>query len=261
MKYTKRNFVATWETVDIHEDRRQLRRWLDEIANERRHGTTGRRPRELFEEQEREAMLPLPAVRWELVVWKQATLHRDSHVQVDGGFYSAPWRFLHQDLWVRCTPHRIAIYHQDEHLYTHPRVARGKRNTIDEHMPEHRRDLRHRSREHWINRARAIGPEVEHLAEEIFGSDDVLLKLRKVQAVVAYLETFPPKRARAAARRAMFFGCIEYRGIKSMLKKGLDLQPLPEPSPTRAWSKGSRFARTPDATLFSNQELTHANHR
>jgi transposase len=260
VKYAKRNFVATWETVDIHEDRRQIRRWLNEIANERRHGTTGRRPRALFEEHEREAMIPLPATRWELVVWKKATLHRDSHVQVDGGFYSAPWRFLHQELWVRSTPHRIAIYHQDEHLYTHARIARGKRSTIDEHLPEHRRDLRHRSREHWIDRARAIGPEIEHLAEEIFGSDDVLLKLRKVQAVVSHLETFPPKRARAAARRALFYGCTDYRGIKRMLLKGLDLQPLPQPSPTRAWSQGSRFARTPDDTLFSNQELTHAQH-
>jgi len=260
VKYAKRNFVATWETVDIHEDRRQLRRWLDEIANERRHGTTGRRPRELFEEREREAMLPLPSARWEPVVWKKAMLHRDSHVQVDGGFYSAPWRFLHQELWVRSTPHRIAIYHEDEYLCTHPRVARGQRSTIDEHLPEYRRDLRHRSREHWIARARAIGPEVEHLAEEIFGSDDVLLKLRKVQAVVSHLETFPPKRARAAARRALFYGSTDYRAIKSMLLKGLDLQPLPQPSPTRAWSQGSRFARTPDGTLFSNQELTHAQH-
>jgi hypothetical protein len=50
----------------------------------RRHGTTGRAPGEHFEEKEREALLPLPAKRWEPVVWKKARLHRDSHVQVDG---------------------------------------------------------------------------------------------------------------------------------------------------------------------------------
>jgi transposase len=260
VKYVKRNFLATWETVDIREDRRQLRRRVKEIAGQRRHGTTGRRPWELFAEQEREALLPLPARRWELVVWKKATLHRDSHVQIDGAFYSAPWRFLHQELWVRCTPHHIAIYHRDEHLWTHPRLPRGQRSTVGHHLPDHRRDLRHRSREHWLTRARAMGREVEQLAQEIFGADDVLLKLRKVQAVVSHLETFPIERARAAARRALFFDCTDYRSIKAMLRKGLDLQPLPDTS-TRAWSQGSRFARTPHGNLFSNQELNHADHR
>ena len=257
VRYVKGNFLKTWESVDIDEDRRQLARWVREIAGRRRHGTPGRRPLELFEEQEREALLPLPSARWEPVVWKQATLHRDSHVQIDGAFYSAPWRFLHQKLWVRCTAHAVAIYHEDEHLWRHARVPRGHRSTVEAHLPEFRRDLRHRSREHWIGRARAIGPEVQGLAEAIFGTDDVLLKLRQVQAVVTHLETFPPERARAAARRALFFGSLDYRSIKSMLRRGLDLQPLPTES-TRPWAQGSRYARTPDGTLFSNQELAHA---
>jgi transposase len=256
VKYVKRNFLATWDTVDIREDRRQLRRWLDEIANQRRHGTTGRRPREVFDEQERQAMLPLPSTRWELVLWKKAKLHSDSHVQIDGGFYSAPWRFLHEELWVRCTLHRIAIYRQDELLWTHARVARGKRSTIDGHLPEYRRDLRHRSKQYWIDRARTIGIEVQRLAEEIFASDDVLLQLRKVQAVVSHLETFPVHRARAAARRALFYGSIDYRSIKNMLRRGLDIQPLPQ-NPPRAWSQGSRFARTPNGKTLE-QEVTHA---
>ena len=44
----------------------------------RRHGTTGRPPIELFDEEEREALLPLPKTRWERVVWRKATLHTDS---------------------------------------------------------------------------------------------------------------------------------------------------------------------------------------
>jgi transposase len=257
VKYIKNNFLKTWTTVDIHEDRRQLQRWVEHIAGQRRHGTTGQPPQELFEKQERPALLDLPQKRWEPVIWKKAKLHRDSHIQIDGAFYSAPWRWLHQDLWARCTPHRVAIYFQDEHLWTHPRLPRGQRSTAEHHLPEHRRDLRHRSRAHWINRARDIGADVEQLAETIFASDDVLLQLRKVQAVISHLETFPRKRACAAARRALHYGCIDYRGIKNILKKGLDLQPI-ESKSTRAWSQGSRFARSPEATLFSNQELTHA---
>jgi transposase len=259
VRYVKGNFLRTWESVDIDVDRKALRRWLVEIADQRIHGTTARRPIELFEAAERAALLALPAARFELVVWKQARLHSDSHVQIDGAFYSAPWRFLHQELWVRCSAHSISIHHEDEHLWTHARVVRGTRSTVQEHLPEHRRDLRHRSRQHWIERAQRIGSEVERLVETIFGADDVLLTLRRVQAVVTHLETFPPSRANAAAKRALHFECTDYRGLKNILRQGLDLVPLPDER-RRAWSQGSRFARKPTESLFAHTEQLHVHH-
>jgi len=249
VKYVRRSFLDTWETVDIDEDRRQLRRWVVEIAGQRTHGRTGRRPRKLFEEVEAEALSALPQARWDPVVWKRVTLHRDCHVQVDGAFYSAPWKLVGEKLWARCTSHSAAIWRDDEHLHTHGRVARGTRQTVDEHLPEHRRELRHRSRSHWIKKAEAMGPEVARLAEEIFAADDVLLQLRRVQAVVRHLESFPPERARKAAARALRYGCLNYRAIKNILRKGLDLEPLPEETRKREWASGSRYAR--QATFFS----------
>lgn len=256
VRYVKGNFLATWTSVDMPTDRVALRRWMVEVADQRIHGTTCRRPRELFEEQERAALLLLPNCRYEIVVWKPARLHSDSHVQVDGAFYSAPWTLLHQVLWVRCTGHSVSIYHEERLFWTHGRVPRGQRSTVPTHLPEHRRDLRHRSRDFWVERARRLGADVERLVEVIFGEDDVLLHLRRVQAVVTHLETFPPARAQAAALRALHYGCTEYRGIKSILSQGLDMLPLPEKS-TRAWSKDSRYARKPTESLVTHKENAH----
>jgi transposase len=259
VRYVKGNFLSTWESIDIHEDQQALRRWLVEVADQRSHGTTGRRPIDLFEERERTALAPLPKARFEIVIWKRARVHTDSYLQIDGAFYSAPWRFLHQELWVRCTRASISIYHDDVHVWTHPRVPRGGRGTVDEHLPEHRRDLRERSREHWVERARRIGADVERLVGVIFDADDVLTQLRRVQAIVTHLESFPRERAQAAARRALHFGCSDYRGIKNILKHGLDLEPLPGER-VRAWSKGARFARKPTESLFAHQESIHVHH-
>ena len=259
VRYVKGNFLATWESVDLREDQKALARWTSEVADRRSHGTTARAPIELFEEHEREALRPLPRSRFELVVWKRAVLHTDAHVQIDGAFYSAPWPLLHQVLWVRCTKHSVSIYHQDVHQVTHARVKRGMRSTVEEHLPEHRRDLRERSREHWVERARRIGVEVEHLVELIFAEDDVLTQLRRVQAIVTHLEDFPRERARAAAKRALHFGCSDYRGIKNILKQGLDLESLPDER-ERAWSKGARFARKPTEPLFAHLESIHVHH-
>ncbi|MCA9319758.1 MAG: IS21 family transposase [Planctomycetes bacterium] len=254
--YVKGSHFKTSDEIEIEASRRELRKWLDEVANRRRHGTTGRIPFEIFYEEEHPVLIGLPKARWTKVTWKHATLHRDCHVQIDGAMYSAPWRFLKQKLWVRCTQNSVAIHHEEAHLWTHARVARGQRSTIETHLPDHRRDLRHRSQEHWMTRARRMGEEVESLAATIFSLDDVLLKLRQVQAVVTHLESFPIERAKNTALRALHYGNLEYREIKAILKKGLDLEPLPV-TKSRRWAQGSLFARSPDDFSSSNQEPRH----
>ena len=77
-----------------------------------------------------------------------------------------------------------------------------------------------------------------------------MLQLRRVQAVIRHLETFPRDRARKAAARALRYGCLNYGAIKNILRKGLDLEPLPEEIRKREWASGSRYAR--QATFFSS---------
>jgi transposase len=253
VRYVKGSFFSTWETQGLSADRRQLTRWNLEVAAVRIHGTTGKRPIDLFEDEEHAALLPLPRQRWERVIWKRATVHTDSHVQVDGAFYSVPWQHIGLKLWVRVCVHSVAIYREDVILCSHARGKRGERKLVEAHLPEHRRDLRERSRSHWEKRASHLGPDVRRLVEAIFGSEDVLLQLRKVQSIITHLEGFPIPRANRAARRALHFGSLSYRAVKSILSKGLDYEPLPS-GKVRAWSKGSRFARGP-VPLFPDKEI------
>ncbi|MFQ5505257.1 MAG: IS21 family transposase, partial [Planctomycetota bacterium] len=138
VKYIAGNCLATLESVDIKEDQKQLMLWLREVAWKRRHGTTGRPPIELFLEDEKGVLLPLPPKRWDPIVWKPVTVHRDSHVQVDGAFYSAPWRLLRQKIWARCTRTSVELWHEDEHLWTHRCTCRGQHQTVEGHLPEGR---------------------------------------------------------------------------------------------------------------------------
>ncbi len=249
--YVKYNFLATHESIDIHEDRKALWRWNLEIAAKRRHGTTGKVPIELFGDVEKEACLALPARPFEPIIWKQAMVHRDTHVQVDAAFYSVPWRFVGQRLWVKAAPRLISIEHEGERIAVHPRMKRGQRSTMDSHLPDHRRDLRHRSRTYWVERAMRLGEAPLELVEAIFDSDDVLHQLRKVQAVVRHLEDFPRERACNAARRALHFGCLSYQGVKSILIKGLDLEPLEIEEEQRDWARQSRFSHKPTEQVLA----------
>ena len=85
--------------------------------------------------------------------------------------------------------------------------------------------------------------EVGRFVREVFDSDDVLLQLRAVQAIVTYLEKFPSERASAAARRASFYGSHSYQAVKNILTRALDLEPLPTSKAKPAWADTPRFAR------------------
>jgi hypothetical protein len=213
------------------------------------HGTTGRRPLEVFQEEERQILAPLPDRPFEPVVWKEAKVHRDSHVLFERRLYSVPWPLIGQQVSIRATEHSVTIYADDERVATHSRRGPDVRSTLDSHLPDHRSDYRHRSREYWERRADGMSETVGRYVREIFDSDDVLAQLRTVQSVVRHLETFPRSRAIAACERALHFGNFTYAGIKRILVKALDLEPLPTNGKARRTLESPRFARPPEEFL------------
>jgi transposase len=254
VKYVKGNFFAGRDEHDADDTQCELQRWVDEIANVRVHGTTHRRPIDLFAD-EQAALLPIPDRRYELVTWHEATVHQDSHVAFDKRLYSVPWPLIEQRVWVRATPSSVVILANDVRVATHDRRGRSARSTCDEHLPEDRAPWRHRSRAYWEARADRIAPEVGAYVRAVFDSDDVLSMLRTVQAVVTHLEKFPVERAVATCMRAHHYGSYQYRTIKNILRDGLDLQPV-APTPPSGVLAAPRFAR-PIGELFHRIEVNH----
>lgn len=263
VKYVKGNFVPTNRELDVVTVNAALARWVLEIAGTRIHGTTGRRPLEVFEAEEKAALLSLPAEPFEPAIWRRAKVHPDSHVAFERRLYSVPWRHIGKHVLLRATPATVAIYVDDERVATHARRGAKPRSTHEEHLPEHRRDLRHRGRAYWERRAAVLGPNVARYVGEVFDSDRQLSQLRVVQAAVTHLETFPASRADAACARALAFGNLTYGGLKTILRRALDREPLPEAlagEPTTSRST-PRYARRVGEILFPNLENPHGHDR
>ncbi len=260
VKYVKRSFFAVRkDEKDIDVLRRELARWAAEIAGLRTHGTTRRRPIELFVEAERDELLPLPNIRWEPVLWREPMLRRDCHVLIEHARYSAPWRLIGRRLLARITERSIELYFEDTRVATHERQPEGGRSTNEEHLPSHRSEFRHRSRTYWEERAESIGEDVVLFVRQVFDSDDVLHQLNKVQSIVVHLEGFPVERAQATCRRASYFGSYTYGAIKNILKKGLDMEALPNAVvPQSGRASRPRFARDIQELLDLPLEETDA---
>lgn len=211
-----------------------LARWNREVASVRVHGSTGRRPVDVFEQDERPALRPLPVGPFAAAVWKRAKVHPDGHVALRDKLFSVPWRLTGQAVWLRACGRTLEVFHEDRRVAVHERTGR-RRTTLEEHLPEDRRELRHRGRAHWEARAERVGPETLALVREVFDADPALSHLRQAQAIVALLERHPCERAEAASRRARRMSDRTYHGVRRTLLFGLDL----------AWSPAAADAVVP----------------
>jgi transposase len=257
VRYVKSNFFVGRDGEAIDEVQRKLDRWVLEIAGLRTHGSTGLLPLEVFRTVEQKALTLLPRIPFEPIIWKEVTV-RDAYVLFDGRLYSVPFRFTGQKVWVYATRSSVTIYADDERVATHERNAPGRRSTIEAHLPDGRRDFRHRDRSYWEKRADAIDPEVGIYIRDIFDSDDVLSRLGTVQKMVLLLEHVPPERARAACRRAQFFGNDDVQALRAILAKGLDKEPLPVAIiPARTPAERPRFARRISEIFSVSAEVWH----
>lgn len=223
VKHLRNNPLKARDGEPMDQVQAALARWNREIASVRVHGSTGRRPLDMFNDTERTALRPLPAVPFEPVVWKQARVHPDCHVAFRDRLYSVPWSLIHHEVWLRATRSTVEAFHGDERVATHPRHG-PRRSTIETHLPEDRRDLRHRGRAFWEERAAHVGPETLAFVRDVFDSDDVLSRLRQVQAIVRHLERHPRRRAEAASRLARHRRDHSYQGVKRILAHALDCE-------------------------------------
>lgn len=259
VKYLKRNFLLGSEFADVPEAQQRLDKWLQDVCNQRIHGTTQKRPEDLFCDVEKAALLPLPETPFSIILWHQATVHPDNHFVFKRRPYSAPFPLIGQKVWVRADEHTVSVYHNDTLIDIHDRKGPGPRSTKASHLPTAREPYRHRSRDFWLERAGWLGDEVRTYIEAVFDSDKEVSQLRAVQSIVTHLETFPKSRAQAACRRAHHFGCFTYKGIKLILRRALDLEPLPSttpPPPAFCPSVAPLFAR-PIESLIPQKEESH----
>jgi hypothetical protein len=170
----------------------------------------------------------------------------DSHVAIDGSYYSAPFIYVGQRLEVYLFERVVQLYAGLDLLATHVRArVKGTWRTNPAHYPPEKAAYLEQTPRFCRELAQRIGPSVLNVVDDLL-ADRPLDRLRSVQAILRLTETVGKTRLEAACRRALFFGeAVSYRRIKQILNAALDQQPLPEP-PTQPVQTAFAFARGPE---------------
>ena len=239
--YVKRNFLGGREPTTTTKANQDVLRWVEAVAGQRTHGTTKEKPLERFK-MERAALKALPGIPYDLAIWKQAKLHRDCHIVFERAYYSAPFRLVGQQLWVRGGTQTVQVYTSDYHLVaTHPCAQTpGQRQTNLDHLPTHKIAGIILSRESCRLRADETGPATRQVVDRMLNHrpED---RLRTAGRLLKLGERFTPRRLEAACARALRFDDPSYITIKHILEQGLDQQGLPQ---ITAFPPAKAFVRT-----------------
>ncbi len=237
--YVKRNFLGGRTPTTIMQANREVLDWCLSTAGQRIHGTTKAQPLVRFHTVERPHLLPLPATSYDLATWKQVRLHRDCYVVFEHAFYSAPFRFIGQRLWVRGGTQDVRIYTaQDALVTTHPRAQQaGERHTHPDHLPAEKVPGVLWSRELCRALAADIGPATLEVVEVLL-AERVVDRHPRVVRVLRLRDTVGNQRLEAACARALRFGDLTYVTIKRILDQRLEVEvpavPL-APAPARTF--------------------------
>ena len=199
-----------------------------EILNQRPFEKLLTSRKALFETLEKPALKPLPSHRFIFAEWKSAKVNIDYHVEVDRHYYSVPYQLIHQKVEVRFTETTVEIFFKGRRVASHLRSYRpGKPTTVSEHMPKSHQKYLEWTPSRLIGWAAKIGPSAQKLVacilenrlhpEQGYRSCLGLLRLGK---------RYSPERLESACARALGMKAYSYKNVESILKNGLDRQPL-----------------------------------
>ena len=184
--------------------------------------------RDLFVELDRPALKSLPAEPYEYAEWRVRRVAPDYHVDIDGHYYSVPYRLIREQLDVRVTARTVELFRKGERVAVHLRGAgRGRHTTLAEHMPRTSALCRVDACAHPHRRG---GDRRQHRQAHRADPRKPAAPRAGLPGLHRHSPPGPPIRRRPAGSgfcdRGLDIGaCCSYGSIQSILKHGLDKQP------------------------------------
>jgi transposase len=204
--YLERSFLNGREFKDREDLKAQLRSWLTDVNDVREHGTTRRRPVDLYLE-EHPFLQVLPVNHYDTSHVTHLVVNQESCVQWKGYQYVVPQKFMYEVCPVRITDEHLVVYSPDgEPLVTHPLAKQGQMERyVGVHQKRSRKmDL---ALSDVVTRLNNLAPEMSGFIEQVkrykpgswghhlrrllalkvnYRVDDILVAVRRAQQYKVY---------------------------------------------------------------------------
>jgi len=250
--FVRERFFRGETFIDLDDIRRRALTWCRDTAGRRIHGTTRCVPIEVFEAEEKSALIPLRPERFVTPRWARCTVHPDHHIRLDSALYSVPTKYVGREVDVRSDGAMVRIYAGAELIKTHAQQRRGGRSTDYDDYPQERAAYAMRYPDFYRKKAREIGSSVGDFADRLLGGTFPWSRLRQAQKLLRLAQCYGSQRTEAACQRALSFDLVDVYRVERILQLALEKEDAASSEPHfPPMQQKLRFLRPPDH--FSHQ--------
>jgi transposase len=202
----------------------------------------GKSRRELFEELDQGALLPLPKRPYEFARWKNARVNIDYHVAFEGHYYSVPHTLVGQEVQIRATERMLEVFHRSQQVALHPLSGiQGRFSTSADHMPSHHRFVLNADSDWFLREAAKIGPQTAAYMTAVLRSRPYPQQaFRTCLGILDLTHKYLPAQLETACQRLLPSKLLTYKDLKSELERLTQNAPV-QPLPTHEHVRGDTY--------------------
>lgn len=261
VRYVRDDFFRGERFGSVAEARPAAEKWCLKEAGLRTHGTTRRKPLEVFEQEEKPLLKPIPTGPYDEPRWVNIQAGRDHAIMVEYALYSVPYTVGEVELRVRVDQATVKLYHRGKLLKVHSRQQPGGTSIDKADLPPGKAELATRDGASLQRQAESFGPNVGQYVQRLLEGPLPWTRMRRVYRLLGLARRYGGPITDEACERALELDVVDVKRIERMLERGLVRRRLLIPTSAAAQPAPTgkivplRFARDPQEyrTRRSNQ--------
>lgn len=240
VKYIKDNCFKAREFKDMDEARKFLSDWLENISNVRKHGTTGKVPKEVYHGAEIGKLKEIPRDEFLFSKSAKAIVYANCHISYGANYYSAPYGYVGSEVDVIEVNNMLKIYYKGKEIALHVLAGntKGAYVTNNDHYSHTKNITREEILSSYQEKMSEIGSGAAEFFRMYLDGKDRTVYDRTIAGVLSLLKRYDRETIDKACRRASHFGNISYRAVKKICETGIENLPLTETKETPESSSG-----------------------
>jgi transposase len=241
MNYVRRLYEAHGsDWLGLEESQRYMDKKVA-LANERRHGTTLRRPIDDLLNVEVSALKPLPALAFEREEYAEGRVRKDGHFRFANKYYSLDEKYIGEDVFILANQKQVVVYFKGKSIEVHERLWDPYRSkqTKNHHKKPWEQAMQDDSI--YRRRAAAIGPDVERMIVILLQQGNGFIDTRKIWGILSLDKVHSHEAINRACREAIQLQSFSYRTVKMLATLEPKLKESPEE--TNSAAHENKFVR------------------
>ena len=188
--------------------------------------------RQQFDEVEKNILMPLPELRYELKKHQYATVAKNGHVglSADKHYYSVPYRFIGKKVKLLYSRSNVEIFYNYERIALHERTKSAYRYTTQkDHMASTHRFVSEWTPERFTSWAAGIHEDVRlYVLKVLDRKQHPEQAYKSCMGILGFAKKVGNDRLIKACQRALGYGAYNYKTIQKILERELDLRDAPD---------------------------------